>query len=90
MKTRFDYSNARAYCEQLGLAFDDQALPMADKCFAAFGLLQEQVDGVMRLHAWVTGWRFNPATYTFRQRLWLAWHFLFGRSNPAFQQPEGE
>lgn len=90
MTTRFDYSNARGYCQQLGLAFDDAAAAVADPRFAELKLTQDQVTGVVCLHAWLVGWRFNPATYTFRQRLALAWHFLFGRSNPAFNRPVGE
>jgi hypothetical protein len=83
---QYDYGETRRTCDGLGLRFDEAALPMADQRFAELGLSQAQVDGVMGLHAWIVGWRFNPGAYSLRQRFALALHFLFGRANPAFQR----
>lgn len=85
---KYDYDEARRYCEGLGLRFDESIVPMADQRFAELGMTQGEVTGVVQLHAWIIGWRFNPSSYTWRQRIALAWHFLFGRSNPAFSRKE--
>jgi len=36
-----------------------------------------QVDGAMSAHIWAVEFIFNPRSYTFKQRLMLAFHFLF-------------
>lgn len=87
-KSKYDYDEARAYCEGLGLRFDEATIPMVDEKLAELGLTQREVTGVVQLHAWIIGYRFNPGTYTWRQRIALACHFLFGRSNPAFSRKE--
>jgi hypothetical protein len=75
----YDYTAARADCEAKGLRWLEDIVPDVDKRFAELNLSQQQVDGVMQLHAHYVGWLFTPQTYRPWHRVLLALHFLFGR-----------
>lgn len=74
----YDYAAAQAYCESLGMVWRPDWLSVTDAHFARDGLTQAQVDGCLRLYCWNVKYLFTPTNYTLRQRLALAWHFVFG------------
>lgn len=75
----YDYRKTRAYCEAHGLVFHEDALSAADVRFASIELLQYQVDSLMELYCWNMNYYWRPTIYTVRQRIAIAFRFLFGR-----------
>lgn len=80
MTTNYDYTKARVSCEQQGLHFVEQLVPHTDSEFTRAHLTQAQVDAVMELHIWALRYLFSPGSYSFWQRIGLAFHFLFGKN----------
>lgn len=80
----YDYSAAKAYCESLGLTWNENMATDADGLFSELELTQEQVTRLAQHHAWAVNWLFNPGNYGWRGRIALALHFLFGRTPAAF------
>lgn len=75
----FDYSDAKMYCQQIGLEWlGDDFVRAADTDAKLYGFTQEQVDVAMRHHLSQVAWLFKPKTYRWYQRVMLALHFLFG------------
>lgn len=72
----YKYDVPRAYCEALGIPFDEGALPVADTVLWQVGLTQKQVDAVVCLYAWNMAYYWKPSTYTRWQRVKIAWLFL--------------
>lgn len=77
MALRYEYEDSRRFCQACGLVFDERTLPLADETFYRAGLTQSQVTQLMNLHIQVTAYAFTPSNYTWKQRLALAFHFLF-------------
>jgi hypothetical protein len=75
----YDLSAVRAECEAKGLQWSDEFEQAACAVFQSEGLSQPAVERTARLHLDYVCWLFSPQTYDFRQRLGLAWHFLFGK-----------
>ena len=80
MSLNYSYDKPRKYCEQMGTVCDERFIPTVDKSFTELNLTQDQVDGAMRVHIWVVINIFSPNQYSWKQRIGLAWHFLFGKS----------
>jgi hypothetical protein len=81
----YDYTEARRYCEQLGLTwFGDDYLVNVDTDAYKHGFRQDQVDVAMRHALWHIRNLFDAKSYPFRTRCKLALHFLLGRSPRAF------
>ena len=77
MPILYNYDDARAFCKDQGLTFQEDWLPEIDKAFYSMGLTQEQVDRLMREYIWRVKFLFTPRNYTLGQRFCLAYHFLF-------------
>lgn len=77
--TQYDYTQSRQHCAAAGLVFDQRMVDIADKEFEAGHLTQSQVNIVMRTHIDTVRWLFTPQSYSFWQRIGMAYHFLFGR-----------
>ena len=78
MAWRYDYSDARSYCKEVGLGFREDWLPDVDQNFAAAGMDQYQVNVAMRLHIWAVRRLVDTSAYTRWQRFGLALYFMFG------------
>ena len=77
----YDYTASKDYCKIIGLQWlgdDFSGLIMMDVEAKSLNLTQEQVDAAMRHHLWQVKWLFTPKTYSWKQRIALAIHFLFG------------
>lgn len=76
--TPYNYTNAKAYCGQIGLHWlgDDFVEGAANEAFD-LGFTQIQFDAAMRQHLWQVKWLFTPSNYSLFQRILLAAHFLF-------------
>ena len=76
----FDWRPSMSYARSLGLIWVDfdSALVNADKEAHELGFRQDQFDAAMRHHLWQVKRLFTPQTYSWRTRLLLALHFLFG------------
>ena len=77
MNRHYNYDSARKLCEERGMTFDERLVPTVDAHFHRYKFTQNQVDGAMSAHIWAVEFIFNPRSYTFKQRLMLAFHFLF-------------
>lgn len=76
--TVYDWQPMRDYCEQMGLTFLEDWVPQADQEFYEAGLSQVQAEAMFRSYAWRVNHLFKPSTWTFKQRIGLAWQFIFG------------
>ena len=76
----YDLSPSREYCERIGLVWlgDDYLAPAMKEAFE-LGFTQAKFDAAMRHSMDHVKRLFTPSNYTWRQRLMLAAHFLFGR-----------
>jgi len=76
----YNYDSAKAYCTQIGLVWlGDEFVRAADEDARKSGFTQEQVDIAMQHHLWQVKFLFDPANYSFIQRVAIAAHFLFKR-----------
>ena len=76
---QFDWPRTRAYCKSAGLPFDE-AFARDGAAFAReYGLDPDTADAAGIVYARRVWQLFNPQSYSLRQRLGMAWHFLFGR-----------
>lgn len=78
--SHFNYMSVRQYCEQLGMSFYEGWVEETDALFESLTLDQGQVDALMKHHAGRVWQLFNPRSYSFAQRVGLAFHFLFGKN----------
>ena len=80
----YDYAASEKFCRSLGLQwFGDAWVEDAAKEAFLLGFTQQQFDAAMR-HALIHVWRlFTPQSYTIKQRIRLALHFLFGKAPAA-------
>ena len=79
--THYDYSDAKQYCQQIGLVWlgdDFPALIHMDADAEANGMTQAQVDIGMRHHLSQVAYLFNPKSYRWPARLGIALYFLTG------------
>lgn len=72
----YDYTKAKAFCAECGLIWAEDWVPTADVEFQKAGLTQDQVDAMMRNYIWRMKYVFSPSTYSWKQRLGLALHFI--------------
>ena len=77
---KYDYDSARDFCTELGMTFLEEWVPAIDQSFRKLELTQAQVDQLMREYIWRVHYLFDPKTYSWRARILLALHFLFGKS----------
>jgi hypothetical protein len=76
----YDYAVPRRFVEEvLGGKWLESWVPEADAMFAELGLTQDHVERLVMEYSRRVIFLFSPQTYTFRQRLGIAWYFLFGR-----------
>lgn len=77
--TNFNYESGIAYAKKLGLTWIPEWVEDFDQQAAAHGYTQAQVDLAIQHHLQQVKHLFSTSTYTFRQRVLLALHFIFGR-----------
>lgn len=77
----YDWQPSRDYCASLGMGFDEDGAVQADKLSFTHGLSQDAFNAAMYLYADKVLWAFSPSTYTFCQRLGLAFHFIYNPRN---------
>jgi len=75
----YDYSAAKAWCEEHKLLWDQKGAELADALFAELGLTQEQAPRLMCHHAYRVHRLFTPEAYRWPTRLFLAAYFLLGQ-----------
>lgn len=73
----FNYDKAKKLCSELGLVVNYDILGQADEQFEKHVLSQDQVDGIMEFYIRLQAILWNPKSYTLKQRLIIAFHFLF-------------
>lgn len=81
MPLNYNYEASKAYTNQIGfkwLGDDFWGLIQMDTEALKMGLTQEQVDAGMRHHLWQVKWLFTPSSYSWVQRLAIAFYFLAG------------
>lgn len=71
--------NARNYATDLGIFLEPERALKALDVMERHELTQTQLDAVMRLHIDQVIELMTPQTYRWYHRLFLAFHFLFGR-----------
>jgi hypothetical protein len=70
-------NHARAVCAEIGLPFDEEGAADALAGAELVGLTQGQFDAAMDLHARRVKHLFTPTAYGWRERVAIAFHFLF-------------
>lgn len=75
----FDYSFGEDYAKKLGLNWWPEWVVYFDQQAGAHGFTQSQVDIAIQHHLWQVRHIFDARSYSFRQRLYLALHFLIGK-----------
>jgi hypothetical protein len=78
-KMNFNYSQWPDYCKKNGLVWIPEWVENFDQLAKAHGYTQAQVDIAIQAHLVQIKHLFTPTIYTFKQRIALAFHFLFRR-----------
>lgn len=73
----YDWQPMREYVEHLGGKMMEDWVPATDQEFAAADLTQEQAEAMFQSYAWRVKHLFNPANYTYWNRVKIAAYFLF-------------
>lgn len=76
----YRWEAARQYAADHKVGWVESWVQYYDRHFAELQLSQAQVDGCMRLAVTHIKHLFSPKTYTLRQRLSIALHFIFDLS----------
>lgn len=78
--TNYDYNAVKKFIETTyGVAWDEQDAAVADEVFDDIGLHPSEVARLVLLHTRLMLSKFHGPNYTFKQRVFLAIHFLLGR-----------
>lgn len=75
----YNYKSAEDYAKACGLVLQQERLAEFDQLAFAHGFSQAQVDVAMQIHLRHVAFILLPSSYTLKQRILLALHFLFGR-----------
>lgn len=75
----YNFTSAEAYAKSHGIFLLPDKVAEFDQIATAHGFTQAQVDVAMQMHIRHIAWIMNPKTYSYKQRLMLAFHFLFRR-----------
>lgn len=75
----YNYTDGKKIAKDLGLTWMDSWIENFDQHAYAHGFSQAQVDICIHHHLVQVNHLFSVKTYTLKQRIGLACHFLFGR-----------
>jgi len=73
----YDLTNAKDYCENLGLVWNEQLAANAVQMAEDEGLDDGQLNRAIMYFCDIQRWQWSPRSWTWRQRIALALHFLF-------------
>ena len=75
----YNYTGAEAYAKQIGLVWEDKMVENFDQQAHAFNFTQAQIDMALQHGLWNIRHVMQPKTYSFKQRVGIAFCFLLGK-----------